>query len=120
MVAQWSHSPAFQTCWGGFMCSLRGLLAAFLCILISFPIATPTPEGVLGVLTRASDALLNALPAFVGRSVFEGESISTEVEGKLGVPIGSAMLALSGNGIATLHRISAGTHVDLESGRLHF
>jgi hypothetical protein len=52
--------------------------------------------------------------------VFEGESISTEVEGKLGVPIGSAVLALSGNSSATLHRISGGTHVDLESGRLYF
>jgi hypothetical protein len=91
------------------MCSLRGLLAAFLCILISFPtaIGTPTPEPVLGVLTRASDVHLNALPAFVGQSVFEGESISTEVQGKLGVPIGSAVLALSGNSSATLHRIRA-------------
>jgi hypothetical protein len=104
------------------MCSLRGLLAAFLCILISFPtaIGTPTPEPVLGVLTRASDVHLNALPAFVGQSVFEGESSSTEVQGKLGVPIGSAVLALSGNSSATLHRISGGTHVDLESGRLYF
>lgn len=101
------------------MCSPRAWLAAFLCILISFPtaIATPTPDGVL---TRASDAHLTALPAFVGRSVFEGESIATEVEGKLGVPIGSAVSALSGNGSATLHRISGGTHVDLESGRLYF
>ena len=30
------------------------------------------------------------------------------------------MSALSGNSSATLHRISGGTHVDLESGRLHF
>lgn len=80
----------------------------------------PAPELALGVLTRASDAHLNALPAFVGLSVIEDENISTEVEGKLGVRIGSVMLALSGNGSATLHRISGGTHVDLESGWLYF
>ena len=104
------------------MRSLRGLLAAFLCILITFPTAfgAPAPGPVLGVLTRASDADLNALPAFVGLSVFKGKSISTEVEGKLGVRIGSAMLALSGNRSATLHPISGGTHVDMESGWLYF
>ena len=80
----------------------------------------PAPELALGVLTRASDAHLNALPAFVGLSVIEDENISTEVEGKLGVRIGSVMLALSGNSSATLHRISGGTHVDLESGWLYF
>jgi hypothetical protein len=74
----------------------------------------------LDVLTRACDAHLNALPAFVGLLVFEGESISTEVEGTLGVRIGSAMLALSGNSSAALHRISRGTHVDMESGWLYF
>ncbi|HEY1469321.1 MAG TPA: hypothetical protein VGF61_09765, partial [Candidatus Acidoferrum sp.] len=104
------------------MFSPRGLLTALLCILISLPtaFATPTPEPVVGVLTRAFNAHLNALPAFVGLSVFEGESISTETEGKLGVRIGSIMLALSGNSSATLHRISGGTHVDMESGWLYF
>ena len=80
----------------------------------------PAPELALGVLTRASDAHLNALPAFVGLSVFEDENVSTEVEGKLGVRIGSVILALSGNSSATLHRISGGTHVDLDSGWLYF
>ncbi len=104
------------------MFSPRTLLAALLCALISSPtaLALPAPELALGVLTRASDAHLNALPAFVGLSVFEDENISTEVDGKLGVRIGSAMLALSGNSGATLHRISGGTHVDLESGWLYF
>jgi hypothetical protein len=104
------------------MFSPRGLLAALLCILISLPaaFATPTPEPALGVLTRASDAYLNAMPAFVGLSVFEGESVSTEAEGKLGVRIGSVMLALSANSSATLHRIAGGTHVDMESGWLYF
>jgi hypothetical protein len=104
------------------MFSPRTLLAALLCALISSPtaLAMPAPELALGVLTRASDAHLNALPAFVGLSVIEDENISTEVEGKLGVRIGSVMLALSGNSSATLHRISGGTHVDLESGWLYF
>ena len=60
------------------------------------------------------------LPAFVGRSVFEGESISAEEEGKLGVRIGSVALALSGNSSATSHRMSGGTHVDMESGWSYF
>ena len=122
MVAQWVRSPSFPACWGYFMFSARALLAAVLCLLISFPTAfgTPVPEPVLGVLTRASDAYLNATPAFVGLSVFEGESISTEAGGKLGVRIGNVMLALSGNSSATLHRISEGTHVDMESGWLYF
>lgn len=104
------------------MFSPRRLLAALLCILISLPtaFATPAPEPVLGVLTRAFDAHLNALPAFVGLSVFEGETISTEMEGKLGVRIGTVMLAFLGNSSATLHRISGGTHVDLDSGSLYF
>ncbi len=104
------------------MFSSRSLLAALLCVLISLPtaLAVPAPELALGVLTRASDAHLDALPAFVGLSVFEDENISTEVEGRLGMRIGSVMLALSGNSSATLHRISGGTHVDLESGWLYF
>ena len=104
------------------MFSPRSLLAAILCMLIFFPAvsATPAPELALGVLTRAFEARLNALPAFVGLSVFEGESISTDLEGRLGVRIGNVMLAFSGSSGATLHRISGGTHIDLESGWLYF
>ena len=97
-------------------------MAVILSVLVSLPatFAAPTAELALGVLTRASEAHLNALPAFVGLSVFEGESISTALEGRLGVRIGSVTLALWGNSSATLHRISAGTHVDLQSGWLYF
>jgi hypothetical protein len=104
------------------MFSARGLLAALLFLSISLPtaLAVPAPELAPGVLTRASDAHLNALPAFPGLSVFEDENISTEVEGKLGVRIGNVMLALLGNTSATLHRINSGTHVDMESGWLYF
>jgi hypothetical protein len=56
----------------------------------------------------------------VGLSVFEGESNFAEVEGKLGVRIGSVALALSGNSSATLHRMSGGTHVELESEWSYF
>jgi hypothetical protein len=101
------------------MFSPRGLLAALLYILISLPsaFATPAPAAALGVMPRASGAHLNAMPAFVGLSVFG--SISTEVALK-GVRIGGVMLALSGNSSATLPRISGGTHVDMESAWLYF
>ena len=103
------------------MCSARSLLAASLCILISFPAAfgapAPEPLGRANASVRRSP---ERLPAFVGLSVFEGESISAEVEGKLGVRIGSVALALWGNSSATLHRMSGGTHVDMESGWSYF
>jgi hypothetical protein len=104
------------------MLTLRGLVAILLSVLLSLPatFGSPVPEPALGVLTRAYEAHLNSMPAFVGLSVFEGESISTEEEGKLGVRIGNVMLALSGNSSATLHRSTGGAHVDLGSGWLYF
>lgn len=101
---------------------LRGLVAALLSFLLSLPAASgnATPDPPVGVLTRAYEAHLNEMPAFAGLSVFEGERLSTESQGKLGVRIGNEVFAFSGNSSATLHRIAGGAHVDMSAGWLFF
>jgi hypothetical protein len=74
----------------------------------------------MGILTRAYGAQLNSAEAYPGLSVFEGESLSTATDGKLGVRIGTATLALSQGAQATLQRMENGTHVDMAGGVLFF
>jgi hypothetical protein len=50
--------------------------------------------------------------------VFEGESLSTSFNGKLGVRVGTATLALSQGAQATLQKVKRGMHVDLVGGTL--
>ncbi|MGB7845242.1 MAG: hypothetical protein WBL63_06475 [Candidatus Acidiferrum sp.] len=51
----------------------------------------------LGILTQANRAHLDDAAAFPGLSVFEGERLSTETEGQLGVRAGHSTLALTGS-----------------------
>ncbi len=104
------------------MISRRGLTAIVPSVFLSLPatLANPAPEPALGVLTRAYEVHLNSMSAYVGLSVFEGESISTEAEGRIGVRVGSVMLAFSGSSNLTLHRSAGGAHVDMGSGWLYF
>ena len=104
------------------MFSLRSALALLLgvslCLCPSFCGAgSKTP---LGILTQAYDAHLNEAAAFPGLSVFEGEDISTEAEGRLGVRVGRTTVVLAGSSGATLHGIDGGTHVDLTAGTISF
>ena len=78
------------------------------------------PNLPLGILTQASAAHLNEADAFAGLSVYEGEQVSTEKQGRLGIKIGAAMLAFGEESRATIHGIRAGAHVDLDSGTLFF
>jgi hypothetical protein len=71
-------------------------------------------------LTQAYDAHLNEAAAFPGLSVFEGEDVSTEAEGRLGVRVGRTMVLLEGSSSATLHGIDGGAHVDLTAGTVSF
>lgn len=104
------------------MGSLRGPMAMVLCF--SFCVSTLLPAAVvdppMGILTRATEAQLNLAVAYPGLSVFEGEALSTSTEGKLGVRVGAASLALSQGAHATLQRVEKGTHVDLSRGTLYF
>jgi len=74
----------------------------------------------LGILTLAHDARLNEAAAFPGLSVFEGEEVSTEPEGRLGVRVGRTTVLLAGSTGATLHGIDNGAHVDLTAGTVSF
>lgn len=74
----------------------------------------------LGILTRAYDAQLGSAEAYSGLSVFEGDSLSMSEEGKLGARIGTATLAFSQGGQASLQHIEKGTHVDMSAGALFF
>jgi hypothetical protein len=74
----------------------------------------------MGILTRAYSAQLNSGEAYPGLSVFEGESLSTATDGKLGVRVGTATLALSQGAQATLQRMDKGTHADMAGGVLFF
>jgi hypothetical protein len=74
----------------------------------------------LGILTEAYDAHLNEAAAYPGLSVFEGEDVSTEAEGRLGVRVGRATVWLAGSSGATLHGIDSGAHVDLTAGTVSF
>jgi len=73
-----------------------------------------------GILTQAYDAHLNEAAAFPGLSVFDGEEISTDTEGRLGVRVGRATVLLAGSSGAALHAIESGAHVDLNAGTVSF
>jgi hypothetical protein len=53
-------------------------------------------------------------------SVFGGERLSTDGEGRLAVRVGQSMLTLGANTEVELVPISGGVHVDMELGSLNF
>src|SRR6266481_1302472 len=69
----------------------RGVLALSLCVsFCAYNLPLYAGGKPLGILTMAYGAHLNASAAFAGVSVFDGESVSTEPEGKLSRRIGAA------------------------------
>lgn len=99
------------------MHTLRGFLAVSLSFSMCFSTAAAVPAAKpLGILALAYDAHLNASDAFAGLSVFPGELVSTEEEGKAMVRIGSSAATLSELSSATLESSRGGAHVDLLSG----
>jgi hypothetical protein len=70
----------------------------------------------LGILTLALSARVDTAIAFAGLSVFEGEMLSTEHDGRLGARLGDVSMALSGNSGCTVHKLDGGAHIDLERG----
>jgi hypothetical protein len=99
---------------------LRGVLALSLCVSLcdyGFPLYAGGKP--LGILTLAYGAHLNASDAFAGLSVFDGERVSTDAEGKVAVRIGAGVLTLSEESGATLQRAGGGAHLDLDAGSIY-
>ncbi|HUN63008.1 MAG TPA: hypothetical protein VMU53_13510 [Candidatus Sulfotelmatobacter sp.] len=100
----------------------RSLLAGVVALVLSFSMV---PEAVganpsIGVLTFAAHAHLEGAVAFPGLSIFEGERLSTEAEGRLGIRAGHAVLTLGEQTEVWLIPLNGGLHVDMSQGSFHF
>lgn len=99
---------------------LRGVLALSLAVsLFAYELPVYAGGTPLGILTLAYGAHLNASDAFAGLSVFDGERVSTDAGGKLGVRIGASVITLMEKSVATLQRTGDGVHVDLDTGSVY-
>jgi ferric-dicitrate binding protein FerR (iron transport regulator) len=99
---------------------LRGVLALSLCVsLFAYNLPLYAGGKPLGILTLAYGAHLNASDAFAGLSVFDGESLSTDAEGKLSARIGGSVITLVERSAATLQRSGDGAHIDLDAGAVY-
>src|ERR1700675_4533482 len=99
---------------------LRGVLASSLYIsLCAYNLPLCAGGKPLGILTLAYGAHLNASDAFAGLSVFDGERVSTDPGGKIGVRVGASVITLVGQSGATLQRTGEGAHVDLDAGSMY-
>jgi len=99
------------------MRALRGFLAVLLSFLLcGLTSALQAAGKPLSLLTLANGARLNTAEAFAGLSVFPGEEMATESEGKAMVRIGGSVATLAGDSSMTLQPNGDGAHVDLEAG----
>jgi hypothetical protein len=102
------------------MFALRGVLALSLVVsLCAYNLPLYAGGKPLGILTLAYGAHLNASNAFAGLSVFEGESLSTDTEGKLSARVGGSVITLIEQSAASLQRSGDGTHIDLDAGAIY-
>lgn len=103
------------------MRQLRGVLVIILSVsLCSFAIPIRAAGKPLGVLALAYGARLNTSEAFAGLSIFPGEEMDTEADGKAMVRVGASAATLSGDSSMTLEPIGEGAHVDLLAGAVFF
>ena len=99
---------------------LRGVLALSLVVsLCAYNLPAYAGGKPLGILTLAYGAHLNASDAFAGLSVFEGESLSTDAEGKLCARVGGSVITLIEQSAATLQRSGGRAHIDLDAGSVY-
>lgn len=103
------------------MCKWRGVLGVSLSVSLTLlPVTTDGAGKPLGVVTQATGAHLSASEAFAGLSVFEGEGMSTEEDGKITARVGASVLSLPEKSSVTVQKSGDGVHVELEAGGLFF
>ncbi len=88
--------------------------------LVFFTVPQVSPaHPPIGILTLATHVHLDEA-AFPGLSVFEGELLSTEVEGRLGLRAGHSMLTFGGATEVSLIPLEGGLHVGVNFGSIRF
>jgi len=99
------------------LCRVTAVVSFF--VSLALPLRTAQPP--IGVLTFATHAKLDKATAFAGLSVFDGERLSTEMPGTLGLRAGKSQVTLGEKTEIELIRMDAGgVHIDLEAGSVHF
>lgn len=96
-----------------------GLLIAVLAqspALMAMPPAASAPA--LGVITQAQRANVGNASAATGSTIFDGDLLSTDKEGKLRVRIGSSQAYLFNGGEAVVHQSADGFSANLTHGGL--
>lgn len=73
----------------------------------------------IGILTQAYQAHVDEAQAFPGLSIFEGEQLSTEKQGRIVVRAGRSTLTLAESTEAAVFRVTGGIHIDLTAGSVH-
>ena len=102
------------------MFALRGVLAVSLVVsLCAYNLPLYAGGKPLGILTLAYGAHLNASDAFAGLSVFDGESLSTDADGKVSARVGGSVITLIAQSAASLQRSGDGAHIDLDAGSVY-
>lgn len=99
----------------------RSLLAVTLALLLANG-AAPADIGVIGVVTQASRAHIENGSASVGSTLYDGDRVSTEAGGQLGIRGSGTLLRLGAETNVTLHRDAGhkSTLVELASGAVVF
>jgi hypothetical protein len=97
---------------------LAWIAAAALLLFQAQPVISARPP--IGILTIATHAYLDEAMAFPGLSVFEGERLSTEPEGRLGVRLGHSALMLGESTEVELISARDVLHVDMTCGMVRF
>ncbi len=104
--------------------SRRALATMLVFLLAGIPVpARPatTPNLLpLGTVTQASRAHFNAAGVTAGATIFDGDGLSTEVEGALQFRGSAALLYLPGASGVTLHGLANGTQAQLQTGTVVF
>ncbi len=93
------------------------LVAALIVSLVEAPVMA-APSAALGVVMQADRASLRLAPASNGATLFDGDTLSTQIGGNLRMRVGSAQLFLLADSAAALHRTPEATSAALERGTI--
>ena len=97
-------------------------VSAALAILLAY-LPAATPVHPLGIVTEASDASLSNSSVSPGATLYDGDRLSTELDGALRLRCAAAMIYLSGSSGVTLRHMlgdDKSTEAELTSGTLIF